>query len=109
MQAFMQTMNDGKRRYFDKIHGTNRIQLQVLATHPDYQRRGFGTRLCNWGIDLAKSKDIYIIVFGSPMGRTLYSSLGFRELAQLPVQAKGEVEKIVLTMMAYKSPGVEGN
>jgi hypothetical protein len=103
MQTFMQTMKDGKSRYFDNIHGTNRLQLQVLATHPDYQRRGFGTRLCRWGIDIARSKDMYIIVFGSPMGRALYSFLGFRVLAELPVQVKGEAEKIVLTMMAYRA------
>jgi GNAT superfamily N-acetyltransferase len=107
MQAFMQTMMDGKRRYSDDIHGTNRIQLQILATHPDYQRQGFGSRLCNWGIELAKSRDMYIIVFGSPMGKALYSILGFRELAELPVQVKGEEEKIVLTMMEYKSSGTE--
>ncbi|KAI9775594.1 MAG: hypothetical protein M1839_000995 [Geoglossum umbratile] len=103
MQTFMQTMKDGKRRYFDDIHGTNRLQLQVLATHPDYQRRGYGTRLCRWGIDIARSRDMYIIVFGSPMGRALYSFLGFRVLAELPVQVKGEAEKIVLTMMSYRA------
>ena len=64
-------------------------------------------RLCNWGMDLARSKDMYIIVFGSPMSRALYSFLGFWELAELPVWVDSEKEKIVLAIMAYKSSSAE--
>lgn len=97
----MQTMKESKKRYFDGVYGTDHIQLQVLATHPDYQRRGYATRLCKWGIDVARANDRYIIVFASPMGKSLYSHLGFRQVADVPVQADGEKEKVVLSAMMY--------
>lgn len=101
MEAFTDVMEVARRRYFSDIYGADHIHLKILATHPDYRRRGAGTKLCNWGIDLAKKNQTYISVFASPMGEKLYAHLGFKELAVVVVQVKGEEEKVSITAMLY--------
>lgn len=104
MEAFTDTMEVAHCQYFSDIYGTNHIHLKILATHPDYWRRGAGTKLCNWGIDLAEKNRTYISVFASPMGEKLYARLGFKELAIVVVQVKGEEEKVSISAMLY-TPG----
>lgn len=101
MEAFANSMEVAHRRYFSDVCGTDHIRLRILATHPDYRRRGAGTKLCNWGIDLAEKNQTYISVFASPMGKKLYARLGFKELAIVVVQAEGEEEKISISAMLY--------
>lgn len=104
MEAFTDAMEVAHRRYFSDIYGADHIHLKILATHPDYRRRGAGTKLCNWGIDLAEKNRAYISVFASPMGEKLYARLGFKELAVVVVQVKGEEEKVSISAMLY-TPG----
>lgn len=56
MKAFDVDLADAKKSHFDKIYGDRQVHLLVLATHPDYQRHGAGTRHCQWGIELAKEQ-----------------------------------------------------
>lgn len=106
MKAFTDAMEVAHRQYFTDVHGADHIHLRILATHPDYWRRGAGTKLCNWGIDLAEKHRTYISVFASPMGEKLYAQLGFKKLAVVVVQVKGEEEKVNISAMLY-TPGHE--
>lgn len=104
MKAFTDAMEVAHHQYFSDVYGADHIHLRILATHPDYRRRGAGAKLCKWGIDLAEKNRTYISVFASPMGGELYAQLGFKELAVVVVQVKGEEEKVNISAMLY-TPG----
>ncbi len=57
------------------------IALQALAVSPKHQRKGLGSKLVSWGLEKTKEdgKDAYLL--GTSMGRQLYLSLGFEDLA----------------------------
>jgi ribosomal protein S18 acetylase RimI-like enzyme len=102
MQAWTKTMAKAKKSIFDDCYGQRHFHLQVLATHPKWQRRGAGTSLCDWGMRLAKMTGMTISVFASPMGRELYRHLGFRDVSDVKVSVKGEQESINVLAMSYE-------
>ena len=51
--------------------------LDSLATHPEYQRRGAGSMLVKWGCDLADRDGVKAYVDGSKDGAPLYERFGF--------------------------------
>ena len=69
--AFRSVLIASVNKYFDAPYGNSQVQLYHLATHPDYQRHGAGTRLLNWGLELAMREKKPITLFGSPMGTKL--------------------------------------
>ncbi|OCK79234.1 hypothetical protein K432DRAFT_383259 [Lepidopterella palustris CBS 459.81] len=101
MQAWSDILSSSKRHLFDKYYGTGHFQLQILATHPSFQRRGAGTALCQWGMQIAERMKMAISVFASPMGYRLYSHLGFDYLASVTVKVQEEEESVTLEAMAY--------
>lgn len=102
--AWKHTTKTAKANFFDKSYGRNHFQLQILATHPEFQRRGAGTALCQDGVHMATQLGMNISVFASPMGYRLYSSLGFKPLATIAVQTEDECERVFVEAMIY-SPG----
>lgn len=101
MKAFRETSMAAKHKYFDGRFGYNQIHLQILGTHPDYQRRGYGTALCEWGMRRAKQDQVAVSLLASPMGYKLYLALGFEDFGTVPVQVDGEEEKIELRPMSW--------
>ncbi|KAL4932398.1 GNAT family N-acetyltransferase [Aspergillus undulatus] len=51
--------------------------LDTLATHPDYQRRGAGSMLLQWGCGLADEDSVALYVDASKAGASLYQRFGF--------------------------------
>jgi predicted N-acetyltransferase YhbS len=51
--------------------------LDTVATHPDYQRRGAGSLLVKWGCDLADAQGVQAYVDASKDGAPLYAKFGF--------------------------------
>lgn len=51
--------------------------LDTLATHPDYQRRGAGSMLVGWGCELADKHGVAAYVDASRAGAPLYQRFGF--------------------------------
>lgn len=51
--------------------------LDTVATHPDYQRRGAGSLLVKWGCDLADTQGVQAYVDASKDGAPLYAKFGF--------------------------------
>ncbi|KAI9672460.1 MAG: hypothetical protein M1817_003226 [Caeruleum heppii] len=100
MQAFLDAIDEAMHEYFDRL-GTSQIDLHVLATHPDYRRRGAATTLCKWGMKEAKGRDMSVTVIGSPMGTPLYVQLGFVELGHAIAQVQGEDQKLILHACLY--------
>lgn len=102
MQAWNCILQEAKSRHFEHRFGTQQFQLQILATHPDFQRLGAGSLLVRDGIMLAEAASQAISVFASPMGERLYASLGFERIECVLVQVKDEPEFVTVEAMAYE-------
>ena len=58
--------------------------LDMLAVHPDAQKRGIAGRLARWGLEEAhKRGGLECTTEGSKMGRTVYEKLGFRIVKEI--------------------------
>ena len=84
------------KRLYDDVYGAeNLVELVRLKTHPDYMRRGFGSALVKWGIDLAKEQHLAAVsVSASAMGMLLFAHLGSKHLEQLVIRAPGDTETV---------------
>lgn len=51
--------------------------LDMVATHPDYQRQGAASMLIKWGCDLADDEELGTYVSASKNGASLYAKFGF--------------------------------
>jgi len=101
MKIWTKEMQRARETLFDDVLGENYLQLQVLATDPQFQRLGAGTLLCKWGIKMADLESTPAAVFASPMGQRLYTSLGFHSLSNVLLQAKDDNECISIAAMVY--------
>ena len=102
MKAFFETLVKARKEWFGDEYGTKQLQLRILGTHPDYQRRGAATQHCQWGMKLAKEQKVPITLFSSHSGQKLYSNIGFDRLATITVQVEGEEEKLSIGAMIHK-------
>lgn len=98
-KAFRQCGIEGKQRYFDNVYGDAQIHLQILGTHPDYMHHGHGTNLCKWGMSKAVKDNVVVSILAGPIGKPLYSHLGFKYLGTLVVQVPDEEEKVYMYAM----------
>jgi ribosomal protein S18 acetylase RimI-like enzyme len=68
----------------DEVIGARpHIYLTMLATHPDYQRRGAGSMLMQWAADEGDRLGLEVFIEASPPGRILYSKFGFETVKQV--------------------------
>jgi hypothetical protein len=103
MRVFTETLERSKKAIFDHMYGQRHFALQVLATHPDWQRRGAGTMLCRWGIIVSLFTGTTISVFASPMGQALYSRLGFCLMSRVELTVEGDEESVAVSAMSYEA------
>ncbi|KAJ4300111.1 hypothetical protein N0V88_002780 [Collariella sp. IMI 366227] len=100
--AFWKGQIKAYKRLFGPI-GPEQIHLQILATLPQFQRRGHASSLCKWAMELVRKDSLKdMSVMASPMGYELYIWLGFESVAEFTIQVPGEEEKVVLQAMVYK-------
>ncbi|KAK4449886.1 hypothetical protein QBC34DRAFT_83963 [Podospora aff. communis PSN243] len=100
--AFGRGQVEAYRRFFEPL-GPEQIHLQILATLPEFQRRGHGTSICRWAMTLAHQERLTdISVMASPMGHELYHWLGFESVGTFTIQVPGEEEKLTLVAMMYR-------
>ncbi|EPS26468.1 hypothetical protein PDE_01405 [Penicillium oxalicum 114-2] len=66
-----------------RVMGSRRhYYLDMLATHPEYRRRGAGSMLVKWGCDLADREGVGAYVDASQAGVPLYKKFGFVSRSQ---------------------------
>ncbi|KAL2133371.1 hypothetical protein VTI74DRAFT_2459 [Chaetomium olivicolor] len=100
--AFWKDQIKAYKRFFGPI-GPEQMHLQILATLPEFQRRGHGSSLCKWAMELVRRDSLKdMSVMASPMGYELYTRLGFQRVGTFAVQVPGEEEQVVLQAMMYK-------
>lgn len=54
------------------------LDLDVLATHPNFRRRGAATMLLRWGCDQADRDGLPVYIDASEAGVPVYEKYGFR-------------------------------
>jgi hypothetical protein len=105
MEAF-QAYHEAKRDWFDNKYGENKWSLTTLATHRDYTKGGVGKALCCWGIQRAISNNLKAVtLFASPLGKLLYTKLGFKEVGTVHIQVEGEEEFVKFPGMTLELEG----
>jgi len=101
MKAFVDALGQGFNKYFGP-YGKDQVHLWLLATHPDFRRRGAGTMLCNWGKERAMERGHTLTVLASSMGKILYGAVGYNVLGSVIVQADEEEERFEVFCMEQK-------
>ena len=64
--------------------------LEIVATHPDYQGKGIGTQLIRWGLEQADTQGVEAYLEASPDAVALYRKLGFTEWASTDTWIENE-------------------
>ncbi|KAK2612605.1 hypothetical protein QQS21_001377 [Conoideocrella luteorostrata] len=89
---------DGRRKHFSS--DVPYVYLHLLATRPDYQRKGYGKALCAWGIKAARQKHASICAQAGSRGYILFSGLGFVDKGHVVLPTEpGSDEVLVKAMM----------
>ena len=61
------------------------VVLDELKTLPEHRRRGAGSKLLQWGLDLADREQLDICLIAMPLGLELYEKYGFERLHEVSV------------------------
>ncbi|KAJ5107702.1 acetyltransferase [Penicillium angulare] len=80
--AFVRRGDDNRRRV---MGNEKHLFLDIVATHPSYQRQGAASKLVKWGCDQADAQRMSIYVSASEDGAVLYARFGFTDYS-LPGQ-----------------------
>ncbi|KZF24051.1 hypothetical protein L228DRAFT_281163 [Xylona heveae TC161] len=95
-------MNDTRGyTFFDNLH--ERWHLSMLAVGAQYQRLGVGSKLIDWGFDIAQRERVPVTLVGSPLGTSLYRKKGFKTCG-----LRETTKDIVGTIMLWEPSGMDG-
>ncbi|KAI8409325.1 hypothetical protein FOFC_09161, partial [Fusarium oxysporum] len=98
MEAYAKALPAGLKKYFKRF-GSEQIPLWEVVTHPDFRRRGAASMICEWGQKEADKDGKSLSLLATPMGKGLYSKLGYHVLGSVVVQVVGEEERVVVDAM----------
>ena len=106
---FFAVLDEVHKEYWEERYRSN-FRLELLVTHPEHRRQGAGGMLTQWGIDRAREFKADVGVESSPMGLSLYKSLGFELLEIRTVQVENDDEDLEVRIMHYDTKKmVNGN
>lgn len=76
--------------------------MSMLVVHPAYWRRGYGTKLGQWAVELSKIDDVKQCVSAAGMGYQIYSKLGYKEVCKIEASGdEDDPEGIFTILMEY--------
>ena len=87
-EHFSRQFSAYKDHYIETAYD-KQVYLALLATHPDYDGRGFGAMHCEWGKELARrwgeelEEKVNVTLMATPPGYSLYSTIGFESVKNL--------------------------
>ena len=67
----------------------NSWYLHLLAVHPDFQHRGFGRELVEWGLEKAREEVVHASVISSDSKEHFYFACGFDSIVGSMTDGKG--------------------
>ena len=74
----------------------------MLVVHPAYWRRGHGTSLCNWAVELSISDGVKQFVSAAGMGYGTYARLGYKEVCKITAEGdEDDPEGVFAHLMEY--------
>ncbi|KAF2035901.1 hypothetical protein EK21DRAFT_53651 [Setomelanomma holmii] len=76
-----------EKKYIDDAFGPDQLYLEYLATHPDYQLRGAGTRLTNSGLESGRKARVNITLLALPTAEGFYAHLNFSSVANMSISS----------------------
>lgn len=79
------------------------MYLALLATHPDWDRHGFGAVQVEWGMDKMKGTGVPLTLLGTPAGWVLYDQLGFESVANITITTLDWPENLWHEYMRYET------
>lgn len=59
--------------------------LELIATKPEWQRKGAAGSLIRWGLERADEEGVETYLEASPVGKGLYEYFGFEERGRLVI------------------------
>jgi hypothetical protein len=79
-----------QRKLLDEVYG-EQLYLNTLATHPDFDGRGYAAAQLAWGRNMSSSNggDHNITLISTPAGYSLYEASGFESLRNLTMTKIG--------------------
>lgn len=91
-----------ERRWF-----SGRLEISTMVVHPAYWQRGHASELTRWCTALAEVDHTGIGVSATPMGRKLFSHMGFKEKEVVDIEGySGHPESISL-WIGVRDPDME--
>jgi GNAT superfamily N-acetyltransferase len=102
---FMEAITAAEKKYFGPEWGKKRLECVDFVTDARYQRRGAGTELMKCGFELATKHQVPITLTASPLGRYMYTRLGFQELGVVDCEVQGDEEKAWTYVMIWVPEG----
>jgi GNAT superfamily N-acetyltransferase len=90
MKAYVEAIRATRKALFTDVYGERHLSLRELAVSPAYWRQGIGSRLLLSGLDIARTRNVPVTLFGSPLGRPMYLKYGFEEIGIMHVKVDGD-------------------
>lgn len=76
--------------------------MEMAVVHPAYWRRGHGTLLVRWGMELSKLDGVKQGVIAAKMGAELYAGLGYSVVEELRMDGDEEApDGVTCVAMQY--------
>jgi ribosomal protein S18 acetylase RimI-like enzyme len=87
--------------HITKYFGPENLYLDTLATHPEHQSRGAGTRLLAEGIEAGKREGVNVTLIAQPTAKSFYLGRGFEEVKNVSVETVDRDGEFGFNVMAY--------
>ncbi|KAL2835974.1 hypothetical protein BJY01DRAFT_63060 [Aspergillus pseudoustus] len=84
-----QIATDGQTHYY----------LDMLGTRPEFNGRGLGSKLLNWGLAKADEENVMVFLVSTPQGKRLYERYGFQTVREYEA-----VPGYIMTSMLRPAP-----
>jgi len=68
--------------------------LPVLVERPEWQRRGVGRRMLEWGMRMADEEGVACWIDASPEVTALYRRLGWKEIGETKIEFGGCMREV---------------
>lgn len=101
LASLSQATVDGRRKHFSSH--VPYVFLHLLATRPDFQRKGYGKALCASGINVARQKHASVCTQAGSRGYILFSGLGFVDKGQVVLPTEPGTEDVLIKAMMLDS------